>query len=252
MKNYFNIDKEFFLIDSNNLNSVKTRFYGYSIQDTGIYEENNLDEKAIAGLDGCGCYIYIKAESGKITIQQDFNGSYGIYLYQNGDYFALSKSFYMLTEHLKEKYTLTLNKDYCNQILCDSLVSLACQETPICEIKVLDKDLNIIIQKNMIKYYQRDYKENSIRLDSEEGIQVLDKWFYRWTTLFRNLKLHTNNISVDLSGGFDSRMTFMLMAESGMDLNEIRVNSINNEMKTHKEDYRIASEIATYAYPASK
>lgn len=122
--NYFNIQNEFFLIDSTNLDSVKTRFYGYSIQDTGIYEEDNLDEKAIAGLDGCGCYIYVKADNGKITIQQDFNGSYGIYLYQNGDYFALSNSFYMLTEHLKEKYTLTLNKDYCNHILSDALSSI--------------------------------------------------------------------------------------------------------------------------------
>lgn len=152
----------------------------------------------------------------------------------------------MLVEHLKEDYILTLNKDYCNHILCDPLVSLSCRETPIREIKLIDKDLNILISNNAIKYCQRDYKENSIKLDSEEGIKVLDQWFYRWTTLFRNLKLHTNNISVDLSGGFDSRMSFMLMAESGMDLNEIRVYSINNELKTHKEDYRIASEIAMH------
>ena len=163
-----------------------------------------------------------------------------------GGDFALSNSFYMLVEHLKEEYTLTLNKDYCNHILCDFLASLSCKETPVCEIQLIDKDLNIIISNNTINYQQRDYKENSIKLDSEEGIKVLDKWFYRWTTLFRNLKLHTNMISVDLSGGFDSRMTFMLMAESGMDLNEIRVNSINNELKTHKEDYRIASEIAKH------
>ena len=245
-ENYFNIDKEFFFIDSNNLDSVKTRFYGYAIQDTGIYEEDNLDEQAIAGLDGCGCYIYVKADNNEITIQQDFNGAYGMYLYRWGGYFALSNSFYMLVEHLKENYTLTLNKDYCNHILCDSLVSLSCQETPVREIELIDKDTNIIIYNNTINYQQRDYKENSIKLDSEEGIKVLDQWFYRWTTLFRNLKLHTNMISVDLSGGFDSRMTFMLMAESGMDLNEIRVNSINNELKTHKEDYRIASEIALH------
>lgn len=81
-KNYFNTNKEFFFIDSNNLDSVKTRFYGYSIQDTGIYEEGNLDEQAVAGLDGCGCYIYVKADESKITIQQDFNGSYGIYIYK--------------------------------------------------------------------------------------------------------------------------------------------------------------------------
>lgn len=86
--NYFNMDKQFFFIDSNNLDSVKTRFYGYSIQDTGIYEEDNLDEQAITGLDGCGCYIYVKAEKSEITIQQDFNGSYGIYSYRRGGVFC--------------------------------------------------------------------------------------------------------------------------------------------------------------------
>jgi hypothetical protein len=126
------------------------------------------------------------------------------------------------------------------------LVSLSYHETPIREITLIHKDLNIIISNNTINYYQREHKENSIKLDSEKGIKVLDKWFYRWTTLFRNLKLHTNNISVDLSGGFDSRMTFMLMAESGMDLNEIRVNSVNDEIHTHREDFRIASEIARH------
>lgn len=126
------------------------------------------------------------------------------------------------------------------------MANLSYHETPIREITLIDKDLNIIISNNTINYHQRDHKENSIKLDSEKGIKVLDKWFYRWTTLFRNLKLHTNNISVDLSGGFDSRMTFMLMAESGMDLNEIRVNSVNDEIHTHREDYRIASEIARH------
>lgn len=245
-KNYFNTNKEFFFIDSNNLDSVKTRFYGYSIQDTGIYEEGNLDEQAVAGLDGCGCYIYVKADESKITIQQDFNGSYGIYLYSTEGYFALSNSFYMLIEHLKEDYTLTLNIDYCNHILCDTLASLSCQETPICEIKLIDKDLNIIISNNTVKFQQIDYKENSIKLSSEEGIQVLDQWFYRWTALFRNLKMHTNNISVDLSGGFDSRIVFMLMAESGINLNEIRVNAVNDDLHTHREDYEIASELAKH------
>ena len=81
--------------------------------------------------------------------------------------------------------------------------------------------IQIIISNNTINYQLRDYKENSIKLDSEEGFNVLDKWFYKWTALFRNIKLHTNNISVDLSGGFDSRVIFMLMAESGINLNDI-------------------------------
>ena len=64
--NFFDIEKEFFLIDSDNLPEVKTRLYGYSIQATGIYEENNFTEEVGAGLDGRGCYVYVEAKDGKI------------------------------------------------------------------------------------------------------------------------------------------------------------------------------------------
>ena len=33
--NYFDVEREFFLIDSDNLAEVRTRLYGYSIQSTG-------------------------------------------------------------------------------------------------------------------------------------------------------------------------------------------------------------------------
>ena len=41
---YFNVEQEFFIIDSDNLQDVKTKLYGYSVQDTGIYEDENLTE----------------------------------------------------------------------------------------------------------------------------------------------------------------------------------------------------------------
>ena len=48
--NYFDVEKEFFLIDSNNLSQVRPRLYGYSIQRNGIYEDDNLTPEAISGL----------------------------------------------------------------------------------------------------------------------------------------------------------------------------------------------------------
>ncbi|MBR6712324.1 MAG: hypothetical protein IKI76_04925 [Selenomonadaceae bacterium] len=40
--NYFDVEKEFFLIDSDNLLQVRPKLYGYSIQRTGIYEDDDL------------------------------------------------------------------------------------------------------------------------------------------------------------------------------------------------------------------
>lgn len=61
---YFNVEQEFFIIDSDNLQDVKTKLYGYSIQDTGIYEDENLTEAAVKNLNGCGAYVYICTQGG--------------------------------------------------------------------------------------------------------------------------------------------------------------------------------------------
>lgn len=56
---YFDVEQEFFIIDSDNLRDVKTKLYGYSVQDSGIYDNENLTETAAAALNGCGVYVYI-------------------------------------------------------------------------------------------------------------------------------------------------------------------------------------------------
>ena len=56
---YFDVEQEFFIIDSDNLRDVKTKLYGYSVQDSGIYDNENLTETSAAALNGCGVYVYI-------------------------------------------------------------------------------------------------------------------------------------------------------------------------------------------------
>ena len=183
---------------------------------------------------------------GGVTIQQDFNGSYGIYLFRKGDYFALSNSFFRLLEYIKTRYPLSLNRDYANYILVNGLASHAYSETPINEISLLPKNAIIMIdiEKRELKFDYIDYKENSIEIDSVEGLQTLDNWFKRQTTIIRNIAEKTNQITVDLSGGFDSRLTFLLVLMSGIDLNKIKINSANDKLHTHAEDYEIATSIA--------
>lgn len=248
-RDFFDPEKEFFLIDSEHLDEVKTHFYGYSVQSNGIFEQENFTKEAADALDGCGAYLYVeRLADGQIRIQQDFNGSWGIYLYRNGDYFALSSSFFRLLEHIKTRFPLTLDRNYANYLLLASLCTHSYAETAVEEIKLIDKDVVLFIdtENAQLRFEYTEYAEVSTALDTMEGMATLDRWFEKWTTLFRNLQARTNNISTCLSGGFDSRITFLLTLCSRIDLNDIQVFSIHNNLHTHAEDYEIASEIANY------
>ena len=115
------------------------------------------------------------------------------------------------------------------------------------QITLLDKDaiVNIDVKNAQISTSIKDWGIGSVAIDSKDGIALLDNWFMRWTRLLRNLQAKTNNISTDLSGGFDSRMTFCLALMSGMNLNKIRVNTFTKfRNPCNVEDYEIASAIA--------
>ena len=246
--NYFDVEKEFFLITSDNLAEVKTRFYGYSIQATGIYEQDNLTEEAVAGLDGRGCYVYVEVKNGQITIKQDLNGCWGIYLFRHGDYFALSNSFFRLLDHVKFRYPLTVNRDYVNYLVTDNLCSISYLETMVNEIQLIDRSsiIHIDIAMKSLQMELIDYKEYTVSLDSTKGIKILDNWVEFWGKVFRGISRHTKFIQADLSGGFDTRVSFALLLNSGIDLNKIRVYSVKSTVHTFGEDYDIASEIAEH------
>ena len=116
---YFDVEKEFFLIDSDNLSQVRSKLYGYSIQRTGIYKDDNLTPEAIAGLDGRGAYVYVEVKDSEITIKQDINGCCGIYLFRHGDYFAVSNSFFRLLDHTQSRLLLYVFNAYRQLGICN-------------------------------------------------------------------------------------------------------------------------------------
>lgn len=81
----------------------------------------------------------------------------------------------------------------------------------------------------------KNYQENSLEPDSKEFFASLDMWYFKWTKFIRNLKKKTNNVMVDLTGGFDSRITFLLFLGANINLDEIFINSINDNLYTHKK-----------------
>ena len=54
----FCINEEFFLIDCNNIDSLKEEIYGYAITEKGIIDRTNLNNENVKYIDGCGAYIY--------------------------------------------------------------------------------------------------------------------------------------------------------------------------------------------------
>ncbi len=234
----------FFVLDSEHLDSVESRLYGFTFRQGGIVESaEDLNGEAP---EKDGAYIYIHREKDRITVSQDYAGCFGLYLFRKDGYFALGNSFLKLAEYIRERYPMTLNREYADYLLTADLCSAVYGETMIREISTLDRcavaEISIPEKKLEIRYV--DYGENTVDPGSAEGVAILDAWRAKWAGRIRSIYANNENIRTDLSGGFDSRETLALFLSSGIDLNRILVYSHTDQLHTHKEDFEIASEIA--------
>ena len=95
------------------------------------------------------------------------------------------------------------------------------------------------------KIYYINYQENTIPLESKKGLKTIDRWVDKWGYILRSLTKKTNNISSDLSGGFDTRMILAILLNSGININDILINTAKDKNHCHEEDMKITSNIAT-------
>ena len=151
------IDENFFIIDSNNLETINSRMYGYIISKRGIHTDNYYKIKGYyEEPEPFGLYIMIRKIENKILINQDCHGSYGLYLLEdkNERYFALSNSFLLLVEYLAGKQNLTLNKDFSDNFLVTELTTFSVFETMIKEIIQLSPNslININVKDRIILF----------------------------------------------------------------------------------------------------
>lgn len=187
----------------------------------------------------------------EIIINQDFYGSYGLYLYENktDNYFALSNSFLLLEEYLVGKQNISLNKDFADNFIISGLCSPSIYETLINEIIMLPANIIIIIsiRKRNFKFLIIDYKEHTVPIDSEQGQNIIDNWVDKWGYIFRSLHKQTDNLAFDLSGGFDTRISFSILISSGINLKNIYIKSYDDQKKNpaHIEDLNIAINISS-------
>ena len=144
-KNLFRTQDCFFVIASDRLDEVETHLYGYALEGTGIFEQENIGQWTQDRFGGTGNYVFIKKTPEKIVISQDFNGGMGLLLYRSGDYYAISNSFYLLLDYLKDKKPLTPDLDYMKQLLATYLSTLAYPRTAIREIELVPSNAVLTI-----------------------------------------------------------------------------------------------------------
>ena len=224
--------------------------YGFSVSKNGILTDNYYKILGKYELpEPQGIYIMIRISGDEIILNQDFLGSYGIYIYENKNknYFAISNSFLLLEEHLVGKYDISFNKDFASSLISTDLCPYSIQETLINEIKQIPSNACISINKKKKEFNINyiDYKENSIALESEEGLKIIDNWIDKWGYIIRSLKKQTDNISFDLSGGFDSRLVLTILLNSGIDLNTVLIHSEEDKGNDHDVDLKIARNISS-------
>ncbi len=241
--NIFQKEDYFFIIDSDSLENTQSRLYGFSLVESNIVTDENLGNKVLSGE---GSYINVIRNEKEIVIQQDLLGSQGLYLYSDGNYFAVSNSFWMLADRAKTHGKLSFNRKYANAFLASDVCTYSFSETLINEIGKIDRSAEIIIDIPTGKISERMcvLDENTVDISSREGIELLDRWYEKWTSLIYTLIANDEAITVDLSGGFDTRMVFTLFLHPDIDLSKIRINSNSDKLHTHEEDFKIASQIA--------
>ena len=93
----------------------------------------------------------------EIILNQDYCGSFGIYIYENKNknYFALSNSFLLLEEYLIGKQNFTLNKDFADNLIISGLCTPSIYETMVNEIIMIPSNAIIIIstKRKSLKIY---------------------------------------------------------------------------------------------------
>lgn len=245
MEDKFKKDDAFFILRPENLDQVETRLYGYCVCDDAVITET---EKMPEAPPPDGAYVYIRRDADTIRLYQDFQGSYGLYLFKDGDEWSLSNSFWYLVDAVKKDHRLTFNMEYADHLLPAQLASMSAEETLVNEITCINRAaiLTINIPDGTISQEFIDYREKSVDPGSSEGIEILDRWYLKWTGLIKALCDLSEDVQTDLSGGFDSRLVLGLFLGSGTDLNDICVRTMEDELHTHREDMEIASEIGKF------
>ncbi len=244
-------EKNTFLISSDNCVNTKSGLYGYVIHDDVLYLDYDIELRNCSSID-IGAYVIVQCSDDHIDIIRDTMGLGQLYLFRKKNYWAISNSFWKLCDEVSTCYRLSLNKGYAEALfyfnmmpyvfggtLCKDIVALSAFD----EIHIDIKGKSIYIKTNNNLY-------NRVSLDSIEGMRILDDWIYRWSAIIKGLERGQNQMFCELSGGYDSRVTFALAEHAGIDFDDKKrvlysYEPISRAAKNHfKGDMEIAKQLA--------
>lgn len=231
-----NFEKEFFVLNSENINSFNSNFFGYMVtKNQIIFDLGSLEGKQSYN----GAYVLVDVNSNHVTVSQDNMGSYGLYLFEQDDYFALSNSFLKLTEFIKEKYPISLNETFAKTFLSAEKTSISYDETLINEIKLIPKNYKLIIdvENNEITYELNSLNNDSFELDTEEAFSCLDNWFNNWIKVIRNLINNSKLLTLDLDANVSSLVLMAMILNADINLDNLSIFSEDTDLLSIAEDF---------------
>lgn len=246
-------DNNFFLITSENVDHVaRSYLYGYCITEHNVYRNQPIIARGVNAIDAVGAWIFIEKEEDQIVITQDLNGCYLIYYFVNDDYWAVSNDFWLICEDVSKKYPLTLNEQFAMHYMNTPMSAVTTVHTLLNEIRIMPLFTKILIKDGQMKL-QEDasvMRLGTVSLDSEAGMEIIDQWIEKWSGMIKGAYQAGIPIQFDLSGGFDSRISFAIGLDAGIDFcrDQVMVKSYiaqNAGAAFHySDDYTIAQKIA--------
>ncbi len=225
------IKSNFFVISKDDdLTKIQSKIYGYQLHH---------------GKDKLGHYVKISCNIDWINISVDQYGMGIVFEYKSDDYWAISNSFYLLTEYISKKNKpLSINQEYLNLFAkINAITTVTYSETLFKEISIVPSNRELRIFKTTKGLIYKDFKEEPhLPMGSAESLEYIDKWANKWISVIKSLVDSGNQINLQLSGGFDSRLVLALILAAKIDFSKINVES----SKSMPEDLGIAEEIAKF------
>lgn len=194
-----------------------------------------------------GVFVQISENQDKFFIKQNYFCGYGLFIFRRDRFWAVSNSLLLLIKKLVQEYKLGINNDYFDLYIIHELAMPSLKDTIINEIEELIPGEYIEIDKKIgsLCVKKEDYSFYTHDPLSEESIDILDRWQNKYERLANTLLQLNFPLSVDLSGGMDSRMGFAAAKNIDFKSLNVTIHSIKSDIHTFKEDYEIASKIAS-------
>lgn len=242
-----------FIVTSEDCNMCANKLLGYAIWKNQIYtswEEVLLEVDDWSTVQGAYVALYLEQQT--LYLHRDSMGLVRLYFFEQNGYWALSNSFWKLCEKVKSRFALTLNMGYAEALMAYSMTPFVPFESLCNEIRVLSAfdEIRINISSQEIEI-ENDYRlKEKYTLDSEKAFEEIDRWISYWGTLVKAIEQAGYNLEIDLSGGYDSRISYAIAKAANVDFakKNVLVYSVKPKetgAKNHfSGDYEIAEKIA--------